>query len=167
MQEPVPVVEIPVPEWRWAITTAIAIYAAVLASYHAYIAWRDKRVNIRATLFTSMVAVSPGSKPVPHLSLVVENHGFLPATFSQTCGSLVVQGQKNRFLSAKPLTDVPSWPHVIQPGTSFFVGFEKSKLFPELQKAGVTFPARVRGAAVDQINRVYYSKWVNLSDKDA
>ena len=154
--------------WPWLVTTLVAAYAAALSSWQAYVTWRDKRVHIRASLNSSMVLFSgPGTEPVDYISLNVSNHGFLAATYSQTCGSIhVKRGGTNRFIVPKPFSDVPNWPHTLQPGTSFFIGFEKDRLYPALRKAGHSFPVQVRGIATDQTGRETRTKWITLTDTE-
>src|SRR5271157_6296549 len=67
-------------DWTGAVTAAVAIYAALLATYNLLVARRERRREVSVTLAWSILGVLP--EPIRALSLTAANPGYRTVTLA-------------------------------------------------------------------------------------
>jgi hypothetical protein len=157
----------------WVVTTAIAIYGAVLATYGAALATytalmkrRETLADVRVTLSLTLAVVPGDGTMTRHLGIFVENHGSREVTFGALSSAIEVKRVEDRFVIGKATNHVES-PKTLTHGTSFELLSPLIPLKEELAKRNLPAPIKMRAVVHDQLNRRYRSKWQTLSSFDA
>ena len=150
-------------DWRWTITTALALYAASIASYRVYMSRRERNPSIKVIFSTTMVAML-GAQTVPHIQVRVENHGRRILAFDSNCASLEWKGTDGTRLLIwdDKITSVTTWPHRLGSGESFYIMCKTTPLREILQRRSVPDTTPLRAVVVDAIGRQFFSDWVAL-----
>jgi hypothetical protein len=155
-----------VPDWKWIVTAALALYGAVVTTYRelqARLLWKP---NAQLTLNLSIVAVHPGAL-VGQVQAWISNHGRSDIHFNSANFSIQVEGWDRNLFVVDPISNA-QFPHTMKPGMSFYLMKEKAPLIENLRASGVGSRPRIRAVIYDALNRPYYSPWqvVDLNARD-
>jgi hypothetical protein len=144
-------------------TLLVALYAALLSTYQAFMKWRESRPQIRVFLKLSdpLLRSRLFEHPTPTLTIRIENHGFRDVTFDALCGRLEVKGVRTPIVVGK--TRLPmTFPYTLKPNNGFDLVSDVTS-FQQITKRGGFFRWRdrgkVRGVVFDQLSRQFKSKW--------
>jgi hypothetical protein len=149
-------------DWKWFGTLLVALYAAGLSTYTAWQKRRENRSEVRVTLTFGMFLPPGRGQPVTTISMNASNHAFRDVTFSSAFSfGLQFKGSKETVTFKDTLTDV-KFPRTLKYSEAISVVAQHAdfkaaaaEVLPNLRRG------KVRVVARDQLDRKFYSRWVN------
>lgn len=148
-------------DWKWLLTTGLAVYAAVLSTYREVQSRQQWRARLKVRLNLNVIAMF-GQAAVPQVQVWVENHGRSDVLFNSASVSIGVEGCPRTLALLGPMTNT-TFPHTLKPGGSFYVMQDRAALQEGLHRIGAGIPARIRALVHDAIDRPFYSDWQDVS----
>jgi len=150
-------------DWKWVVTTALALYAAGISTFREYTNWRLWHPRIKVKLELGILAIYGPGDTAEQIQVWVENHGRTDILFNQGQLALTVKGSGQTLLSLDPVLSV-AFPHTLKPGGSFHMMTDKVEMIRSVTEA---YPGhesvQVRAVAYDAIGRTFRSKWQALN----
>ena len=154
-------------EWKWALTTALAVYAAGISTYREVQSRQQWKPKLKVQLSLDIIAIYPEGT-VPQVQVWVANHGRCDIHFNSNGVSLGVKGYEKALLVVDPRSNV-TFPLTLKPGGSFYLMKEKAPLLEALRETKQGTSVEIRAFIFDALSRPFYSDWqvVSLAEKKA
>jgi hypothetical protein len=152
---------------KWAITTLLATYAAVLSTFNVFFqGWWAHRARLRVTL-TEMTIVDGLHRGTDVLMIKVGNRGYEPRhiVYSLYFDVREIQRQRGRrnvhHVVLSPECD-PKLPLLLQPLEAAQLWAKRSEIQKVAAKEGLTGTIHLRAFVSDGVGNSYPSGWLAL-----
>jgi len=149
-------------DWTQIITTVLAVYGALLASYTFWVTLRDKKRTLKVELHYALAPL-PIEGVEELITIRVSNPCFQNVTASSVALELP---DKRQIVYPDPRSDKPL-PHELTPGTNLTVLNNSQELAKSLLEAGFTGTISLIGSCSDAVGGNHKSKPFEFNINDA
>jgi len=150
-------------EWPTVTTALVALYGAILSSYNALAARKEKRPQVRVSVsFGVKVCGSPliGGEAGPPLLFVEASN---PGRRTVTLSSLGLLLAKKRQLFLDPHSEGMPFPYDLEPGKSYRMWVAASRLASWLKQEGLQGKVKLVGFYDDAVGNRYRSRKLSFN----
>jgi hypothetical protein len=154
-------------DFRWIVTTAIALWGAILATYQQVLLWTTRNPRLSVALQLGEIADAPihvlgqPQKTVAAMAVNVTNRGRVNVRLEYDCCEIEVKGGKNRIGVQPDYCEPENLPATISAGNNLRINIRAKELFETIRQQ-FGYPAKMRIHIKDAIGRTYRSKWIEV-----
>ena len=154
---------IPSWDWKWLLTSLVAVYGALLSTWNAWSAHRANKPKIRVLLNIEIIEDNSSEYfETQSINVIVQNHGLKDVSFGPDCLRVGI-----RDVPAAPFRPYPSsskrFPVQLQPGTDFRLTCDVRDCRESLTVVPASKPLFIRALVHDQLDRQFKSDFQRLN----